>query len=104
VPEGTVQRSDTPLGIATPVDTDEVLPHPKQEDVERAGAALRHGDGAGDADPAGASGAPGGRQKGELLQRSDTPHGVTTPIPAGDAVDAKLERTPARRRRSAASR
>lgn len=93
VPEGTVQRSDTPLGAATPVDPDETLPYPKQEDVEdgvfqmsdtKTGMATPIVDG------------PPRRQEdaddGKLLQRSDTPHGVTTPIPAGSSVDAKRER------------
>jgi hypothetical protein len=91
VAEGTVQRSDTPLGIATPVDTDEVLPHPKQEDVN--GPVQRSDTETGQATPI--PPAHPERQedvtKGELLQRSDTELGVTTPIPAADAVEAKLE-------------
>jgi hypothetical protein len=93
VPEGTVQRSDTPLGFATPVDPGEVLPYPAQRDTGKSDV-QRSDTEAGQATPI--PPAHPERQEdvqdGELLQRSDTPHGVTTPIPSGDAVQAQLER------------
>jgi hypothetical protein len=55
VPKGTVQRSDTPLGQATPVEPDEFQPKVPQSAV-----------------------------KAGTVQRSDTPHGEATPIPPGE--------------------
>lgn len=93
VPEGTVQRSDTPLGIATPVDPDETLPYPHQGEKEytsgktlqrsdtELGMATPHTDGPGKQEDS---------PKG-LLQRSDTPLGIQTPIPGAPPVKAKEE-------------
>jgi hypothetical protein len=92
VPKGTVQRSDTPLGVATPVDPDEILPAPSQDDVKK-GTVQRSDTPAGQATeiPPAHPERQEDVTKGELLQRSDTPHGVTTPIPGGNALEAKQE-------------
>jgi hypothetical protein len=63
VGKGVQQRSDTPLGYATPVDPDEQAPYPGQDDVKK-----------------------------NTDQRSDTERGQATPIPAGDAMQAQLDR------------
>lgn len=83
VPAGVVQRSDTPRGLATPIPAGEKAPYPGQEHVDD--RAVQRS-----STPLGAAAVIGDRvterqeeSPAGLLQRSDTPHGVTTPVPAG---------------------
>lgn len=85
-----LQRSATPLGYATPVEEDEKQPYGEQGDYEgyEQRSDTEHGQAALVQDRV-------ERQEdtdGSFLQRSDTPHGVTTPIPDGGALKATLER------------
>lgn len=90
VPEGTVQRSDTPRGSAHPVDVELQEPVRRQEDVPDDVVQMSD-------TPTGAAteivSAPSRQEdvpKG-LLQRSDTPAGVATPFPKGDAIAAQQQ-------------
>lgn len=69
VPKGTVQRSDTPLGQATPKDPDELQPKLPQSEV-----------------PAG------------VFQRSDTPLGEATIIPAAELENGPKPKASPRKR------
>ena len=88
----TPQRSATPRGIATPVDPEETLPYPRQEDVPENVPQMSDTE-TGQATPIHSAVAirqdevPAGVQ-----QRSATPVGVATPIPSGDAVAAQQEK------------
>lgn len=92
VPAGTQQRSDTPLGTATPVDPKERPPFPGQDDVAK-NADQRSDTELGQATPV-VHGAPPAQAdvKDGTPQRSDTERGTAAPIPAGDAVKAALDR------------
>jgi hypothetical protein len=85
-------RSDTPRGYAHPVEEQERAPYPGQDDVKK-GTPQRSDTPQGQATPIEheAPGSQGQVAKG-TLQRSDTPLGYATPIPAGDAVQAQLDR------------
>lgn len=87
-----VQRSSTPVGYATPVDPEEVPPYGKQEDHD--GNIARSDTATGQAALIPVDAPPEKQEDtdGDVIQRSDTPHGVTTPIPAGDALQATLDR------------
>lgn len=91
VPDGVVQRSSTPRGQATPVDTAEQVPHGRQEDVPK-GVVQRsdtpHGQATPiDVGPQSQEDVPDG-----VVQRSATPRGVATPLPSGGPVKAQLEK------------
>jgi hypothetical protein len=58
---GELQRSSTPVGVATPMDPDETVPHLAQRDFA----------------------------DGKVLQRSDTEHGMATPIPDRPVTQAE---------------
>jgi len=102
VSKGTVLRSDTPRGEAHPLDPDERAPKRTQEDVKEGTVQMsdtrpREVDGV----QVGAGGEATelvlGPQRQEdvpksVVQRSSTPTGVATPIPAGDAVEQALDR------------
>lgn len=88
VPEGTVQRSDTPRGTAHPVDPSEPAPYEAQENIDdnvkqmsdtATGRATRIAVG-----PQRQEDVPAG-----VWQRSHTPTGVATPIPGGGPVEAQ---------------
>jgi hypothetical protein len=88
VPKGVIQRSDTPRGSAHPVDPAEQTPVRRQEDVGDTVVQMSA------TETGQATEIVQSVQRQEdahgILQRSDTPHGVATPIPAGDAVQAQL--------------
>jgi hypothetical protein len=90
VAKGVQQRSDTPLGVATPVDPDEQAPYPGQDDVKKS-TDQRSDTERGQATPVVHQAALPQSEDGGP-QRSDTERGVATPIPAGDAVQAQLDR------------
>jgi len=92
---GTPQRSDTPRGSAHPVDVDEPVPYPSQEEEKYTkGKIPQMSD-----TPLGMA-TPldlGLAQRQEDVpkgtpQRSDTPTGVATPIPQGGPVEAQQEK------------
>lgn len=92
VPAGVQQRSDTPLGTATPVDPKERAPFPPQDDVAKR-QPQRSDTERGQATPIPHLAAPAqSDSKSRGPQRSDTPRGSATPIPAGDAIEAVLNR------------
>jgi hypothetical protein len=87
VPEGVVQRSDTPRGTAHPVDVEDQEPVRRQEDVPDGVVQMS------DTETGEASEILVGPQRQEdvperVVQRSATPTGVATPIPVGDSVEA----------------
>jgi hypothetical protein len=100
VPKGVAQRSDTPRGSAHPVDPAELAPYRSQDDVPE--GTQQMSDTPGFTDELGRK-VNGGRateivqsvQRQEdangILQRSDTPHGVATPMQT-DPVRAQLEK------------
>jgi hypothetical protein len=92
VPKGTQQRSDTPLGTATPVDPKERPPFPLQDSVKK-NEPQRSDTERGQATPVPHQAPPAQDDvKGRTAQRSDTPRGTATPIPGGDAIDAVRDR------------
>jgi hypothetical protein len=100
VPKGVVQRSDTPRGSAHPVDPAELAPYRSQADVPK--GTVQMSDTPPSKDELGRE-INGGRateivqsvQRQEdangVLQRSDTPHGVATPMQT-DPVKAQLHK------------
>lgn len=91
VPKGTPQRSDTPRGTAHPVDVNEKAPYPSQSDVGK-DVPQRSSTELGQATPIVHDVPASQEDSNGIPQRSDTPLGVVTPIPAGDAVQAQLDR------------
>lgn len=92
VPEGTPQRSDTPLGQATPAPRDEPQPRPSQDDVSK-GTQQRSDTPLGEATPLNPDAGPERQEdvpKG-MKQRSNTETGEATPMgtaePRGTAAN-----------------
>lgn len=102
VRKGTVLRSDTPRGEAHPLDPEERAPKRTQDDVDDGAVQMsdtrrREVDGQVVGGGGEATELVLGPQRQEdvpkgMVQRSDTPTGVATPIPAGDAVQQALDR------------
>jgi hypothetical protein len=102
VKKGTVLRSDTPRGEAHPLDPEERAPKRTQDDVDDGAVQMsdtrrREVDGQLVGGGGEASELVLGPQRQEdvpkgMVQRSDTPTGVATPIPAGNAVQQAQDR------------
>jgi hypothetical protein len=84
VKANTQQRSATPLGQATPVDSDEPQPHPTQEWAKSQGLAQRSETETGEAEPVGDRVDVPRQEDFEGPQRSDTETGEATPIGTAD--------------------
>lgn len=91
VPRGTVQRSDTPLGVATPLGVGEQAPYPRQEDVPKGTVQMSDTE-RGQAAPIIPTVSRQDQVPDGTVQRSATPEGVAAIIPDKDAVEAQREK------------
>lgn len=91
VPEGVVQRSQTPRGSAHPVEVGERAPYPGQEDVPKGTVQMSQTE-TGRATPIVDAPARQEDVGDGVLQRSSTATGEAAVIPPGDALQAQLVR------------